>query len=85
MDYDITGKAVTTPTVHHPLSTIPTFNTIQHTPTPHPSLLTTTPSNTHHKMRHCTTQSMTQLLTWSTMILCSAFKMKAIHLWDKGT
>ncbi len=57
------------------------------TPTLHPSLLTTPPSNTHHKMRetrHCTTQSMTQLLTWTTMILCSAFKMKAIHLWDKG-
>ncbi len=55
---------------------------------PHPlytRLYTQPHPPTHHKMRHCTTQSMTQLLTWSTMILCSAFKMKAIHLLDKGT
>ncbi len=44
-DYNITGKAVTTPTVHPPLSTIPTFNTIQHTPTQQLSLRVTPPSN----------------------------------------
>ena len=36
---------MTTPTVHFPLSTIPTFNTIQHTPTQQLSLRVTPPSN----------------------------------------
>ncbi len=36
---------MTTPTVHHPLSTIPPFNTIQHTPTQQLSLRVTPPSN----------------------------------------
>ena len=43
--YNITGKAVTTPTVHHLLSTIPTYNTIQHTPTQQLPLRVTPPSN----------------------------------------
>ena len=42
---NITGKAVTTPTVHYPLSTIPTYNTIQHTPTQQLPLRVTPPSN----------------------------------------